>query len=272
MDAIEPTGRRSKLKLDKPPAKLIKSNVPWFDELVADENTGTRETGIPTEDCWIILAGAPGHGKTTLGIALLDGFGKNPHVETEFIDFESGEHRTKKTFERVGQRFIETYSDNPKWNVIEHIDNEAERLHKLGRTYVVLIDSYDYLTDEDSLAKLKKVAEDLQACKKRHTNLVLITINHETKQRKVAGPMQLQRKCDVVVHVSKETEEFRVLTFPKNRLTTDETPERVKIYMEKGKGLFRSVEPDFITDNPLIQGFRKLGGFLNNAFAKKPTE
>lgn len=253
--------RSAKLKLSDKEPDVLPSNVPFFDAIVAEKTKAG--TGVPTNS-WIILAGLPGSGKTSLGIQLLNGFGQNPNVETLHWDKEAGEFRTNKSYKDLHVTHIQEYDELTK-DILPVLEARIKKLATEGKILVALLDSFDALVEDDSHDVQKKISEQLRDWRRDYKNFILITVNHMNKQKQVAGVSQVQRNCDVVLLITKDkkTSKFRRVTIPKNRFTVDDSADELKLTLDPKQGIVESKEPDFVTDNPIVQGFRSLGRFVD---------
>ncbi len=241
------------LKFNHSEPTLIPSHTP-LDSLIRE--TKGDEQGWPTS-MWVSFSGKPGALKTTLGLQVLNGLGMNPGVYTQWIDREMESYRCKQMYDRLGLSYISELDTN---NVIggallKSILGRAKELQQEKKSYIVLVDSWNYLCESVSTTHQRVVAEQLRASRESCPNMIILTINHLTKSGSISGPAEVQRNPDILLHMER-IGDF-VYTHPlKNRVVAEDAPSHLKFSITS-QGLVPTTEPDFISNNPLVQLWRK---------------
>lgn len=235
---------------DKRPS-IHKSNVAWFD----------MKFGLPNQEgmpfgTWIIFSGPPGSSKTTNALVVADGFGQNPDVEWHHYDSEMGQALTEHFYKDLG--IVPDYyeSEPDPLYLIEKIIRRAKVLELEKKSLVVVIDSFKMLGY--SLKALQEAALAINSSRKENKNLLWITINHMNKSKQIEGPANVVQLCDTLITTGKRGP-FRYLSASaKNRYEIPGAPETIKLTKSQNKKPQVSLEPDFISESPIVVGARNL--------------
>ncbi len=189
----------------------------------------------------ILIAGAPGVGKSTLLLKILS------HLRTVYV---SGEESGEQILQRAVRLQVDTSkllfsSDNEVLGILSALeDNKADY-------DVVVIDSIQtvYSSSIDasmgSVSQIKESASKIVEWAKRSHTIVVI-VGHITKDGDIAGPKTLEHLVDCVLYLEGEPQSsFRILRAHKNRFgATDE----VGIFEMKETGIEEVDKPSVLID------------------------
>lgn len=231
----------------------------WFSTMVLE--TSSKGQGLP-DSSWVMLSGAPGSGKTTVGMVLLDYLIGQDRVEGLYINEEmtaekreSMQNALKCEHLNGGHADIHDLLDKGAFQQV--LLDHAERAAEDGYTLVILIDSLQSFYNPTSNASAIKLAQFLEQLKKNYP-VIILTVGHLTKSRSFAGPALFQQACEVRVDVSKDASGFFHLdTSIKNRYYNPKGQAQVKL-ARTDQGLVPSSEPDFISNNKIVSSLREL--------------
>lgn len=245
---------KTKLTIETNPPEILLSNLSFIDALMGQ--TVDDKQGIPF-GIWISLSGRPGTCKSTLGLQILEGFGMHSDVETLWIDREMDSWMCHSLYNRLGLTNISILDvdSNCGDTLLDSIYQRATNLAAVGKKLVVLMDSWLFLCNEQTIKAQRELAEKLRANRDKYKNVIFITINHLTKTGAIGGPAEVQQKPDVLLSLVKK-DNFIYLSAPKNRIVAPHAPDVIKL-LATDKGLVESQEPDFISTNPMVKLWRK---------------
>lgn len=184
---------------------------------------------------YIVLAGEPGSGKTTISTQLiirLSSAGK----KVAYVSGEESEAQTRMRFERLGADFGAYPLPISNETSVERI---CEAIEGHGFDFVV-VDSIQTLFSEGvpgapgSVSQVRECAHKLLKVAKDSGSSVLL-IGHVTKDGDMAGPRTLEHMVDVVLAFEGDrAEQHRMLRSAKNRFgSTDE----IAVFEMTGTGL-----------------------------------
>jgi predicted ATP-dependent serine protease len=230
---------------------VLKSHVEWWDDIIGVETT--HGVGTPGGS-WINISGVPGAGKSLFCIQILDGFAHNRRAYTDYFDFENGKQTLLRYMKLMGSTKIHNIVEASAEHLLGRIRIKAQECLDKKIMYVLVIDSINEC--EPNLTKARQLSEELLQIVKKFPNIIVITVAHLTKGKKVlAGPAEFSRRssCNLLIE---NMDVFRVLNQTKNRFSTGKS-DPIKLMITKGEGWSRSTEPDFITKNPVVQFVRK---------------
>jgi len=189
----------------------------------------------------ILIAGAPGVGKSTLLLKILS------HLRTVYV---SGEESGEQILQRAERLQVDTSkllfsSDNEVMGILSALQDNA------GDYDVVVIDSIQTVYSSSieasmgSVSQIKESASKIVEWAKRNHTIVII-VGHITKDGDIAGPKTLEHLVDCVLYLEGEPQSsFRILRAHKNRFgATDE----VGIFEMKETGIEEVDKPSVLID------------------------
>lgn len=232
---------------------VLPSHTEWWDKIIGEQVGDTFGT---SGGVWINISGVPGSGKTLILLDVLNGFAQNKNCVVDHFDFETGRNRLVKYLKLVGSTNIHNMLGGVPQAVLPRMTRMIQECADQNKFYIASIDSLNEFTHND-VKEARKVAEALHKLRE-HPNFILFSIAHLMKGRKaiMAGPAQFARLSDVNMMIN-VMDVYRIVSTPeKNRLSTGNN-EPVKLYLKAGEGWQESAEPDFITNNGIVQFFRK---------------
>lgn len=178
---------------------------------------------------YILLAGEPGVGKSTLALHICRSFCEN----NKKVLYISGE----ESYNQVMNRICRVNNSLDSMEFVNDTNLESIELVMMGYDLVV-IDSAQTLISEEyanpgSPTTVRFVASRImEVCKKN--NITTLLIGHSTKDGNIAGPQTLSHLVDVVAYLEAGDNGIRMLRTYKNRFgNTDE----VGIFMMEEDGL-----------------------------------
>lgn len=211
---------------------------------------------------YILLAGEPGIGKSTLVLEMAFKLAKNNKIL--YVSGEESPEQIKARAERIGE-----IPDNIYVLSLPSLESIIE-ISKEYKPDILIIDSMQTLYTEkleqppSSVAQIKECGAKLLRFTKR-TGIITFIIGHITKLGDIAGPKILEHMVDIVLLIEGDKNTgFRILRAQKNRFgPTDE----IGLFEMTEKGLI-PVSPDTLiqlhkeglpigsTISPVIEGSR----------------
>ena len=187
----------------------LKSGITEFDRVVG---------GGLVSGSFILCAGEPGIGKSTLLLNLLCAYAKS--LASEKMLYVSGEESTTQVGARAKRLGVKNENililNEILWQTVEKTLNKH-------RPKVLIIDSIQTMISNEvesipgSPTQMKEMAFQLMNYAKKN-DVVCIIIGHITKEGSIAGPKLLEHIVDVVLTIEGESKsENRVLRCSKNR-------------------------------------------------------
>jgi DNA repair protein RadA/Sms len=169
-----------------------------------------------TGGSFVLLAGEPGLGKSTVGLQLLRSiYAKNQNL-CLYISAEESLFELARRAERLGI---------PKQVTLLQ-SNSFEQIHQAilqSQPSIVVLDSVqtfysgELSSSPGSVMQVSYLASELLNISKNY-NITIILIGHVTKDGQIAGPKTLEHLVDSVIMLEKsEVSGFRTMTFTKNR-------------------------------------------------------
>jgi DNA repair protein RadA/Sms len=222
-------------------------------EVSASEHDRTS-TGIPELDrvlggglvpgSYIILAGVPGAGKTTVATQAIISLA-SAGVKTAYVSGEESEAQARMRFERLGADFGAYPLPISSESGVERV---CEAIEANGYDFVV-VDSIQTMISEGlpgrpgSITQVAECGDRLRATAKS-TGTTILLVGQVTKDGDMAGPRLLEHMVDVVLQFEGERDEqMRVLRAVKNRFgSTDE----IGVFEMTGQGLEGIPDPSSI--------------------------
>jgi len=198
----------------------------------------------------ILLAGAPGIGKSTLALQTLGQLVKKG-LKVLYVSGEESTSQIKLRAERLD------ISNNTNLfllteNSLEHIIKAIEKIE----AKIVVIDSVQTMFTQSlssapgSVSQIREVASHLVRIAK-NSEVVMIIIGHVTKEGIIAGPKLLEHMVDTVLYFEGEKEHpYRMLRAIKNRFgSTNE----IGVFEMEEKGLIEVRNPSefFLSERPI---------------------
>lgn len=228
-------GQREKKKavklseLKKDQRERVASGVGEFDRVLGG---GFISGGV------VLLAGAPGVGKSTLLLQVAGKLGKK-----ETVVYVSGEESDSQIIERANRLGI--VSDNLYFLAQTDIDLALSELADTEPSFAIFDSAQTFTTDDldagaGSPSQVKEVAARINQFAKTQGIPAILT-GHVTKSYAIGGPKTLEHMVDVVLFFEGERySQFRVLRAVKNRFgSTGE----VGVFEMKKKGLEEVDDP-----------------------------
>jgi DNA repair protein RadA/Sms len=184
--------------------------------------------GIPA-DSVTVLGGAPGAGKSTLALQLIDGVSAQSPYESLYVAAEESDAQIRDRAVRLGLKHISKIRLAPLSTI-----GDTSLLSLLeGRNFsIVVIDSISGLTDNqaeqvDIVKALKPYAEKY--------SVPFIILSHITKEGDIAGAMALQHAGDISLMLTKwDEDESGLAHFPDDNNVFKVTEVR-RLYTEKSR-------------------------------------
>lgn len=179
----------------------------------------------------ILLAGAPGCGKSTLSLHIASKMAQNGK-KVLYITGEETAAQVASRAVRIGAAKTEDDNDGLGDNLYllaeGNLQNALQQIVDIRPDFLV-VDSVQTLLSEESegsvgsITQVKEVATDITNAAKR-LNIPTIIIGHVTKEGSIAGPRVVEHLVDVVLFFeSSEDSPLRMLRGVKNRYgSTDE--------------------------------------------------
>jgi len=167
----------------------------------------------------IILAGAPGVGKSTLLTQLIKSIETSQKLaEILYVCGEESPSQVKLRADRMqlsaGNTLILSETD---------VDNIIATIQAHKKLTLIIVDSIQTLTSSDLTGAAGSIGQ-LRACTHKLTNLAksigvpVILVGHITKEGAVAGPKILEHVVDTVLYLEGDSQHlFRMLNTTKNR-------------------------------------------------------
>ncbi len=165
----------------------------------------------------ILLSGAPGVGKSTFAVMLMESL-ENANIL--YISGEESPSQLKLRFDRLG------FSGNT--NILAY-PNIEDIIDQLNDNYdMIIIDSIQTINSNEgkgvsgSPTMVKYILGELSSQTKKR-DIPVIIIGHITKDGSIAGPKTLEHMVDSVFIIEKAENEMRIIKSIKNRFgSTDE--------------------------------------------------
>jgi len=160
-----------------------------------------------------LVGGAPGVGKSTLLLALLNGLNK----KVLYVSAEETLSQIKQRAERIGLKTNDQILFLSENNVGE-IDGA---INSTGAE-IAIIDSIQTVYEESvsgasgSITQVREAAQYFQRIAKER-NIAILLVGHITKGGDIAGPKLLEHIVDCVIRLDRESDTIRVLSSSKNR-------------------------------------------------------
>lgn len=211
-------------------AKPLATNIIEFDRVLGG---GFIPGGV------ILLAGAPGVGKSTLLLQVAGKVGKRKPVV--YLSGEESDSQIVTRAERLG-----IASDHLYFLSQTDIDLALSELAETERLALIILDSVQALTTDEvdaasgSPSQVKEVATRLTRFAKEK-NIPAVMTGHITKTYAIGGPKTLEHLVDAVLFFEGEkASQFRILRAIKNRFgSTSE----VGVFEMKKEGLVEVSDP-----------------------------
>lgn len=212
------------------PVPKLKAGIEEFDRVLGG---GFIPGGV------ILLAGAPGVGKSTLLLQVAGKVGKRQPVV--YVSGEESDSQIVSRAERLGLA-----SDHLYFLSQTDIDLALSELAETERLALIILDSVQALTTDEvaaasgSPSQVKEVATRLTRFAKEK-NIPAVMTGHITKTYAIGGPKTLEHVVDAVLFFEGERfSQFRVLRAIKNRFgSTSE----VGVFEMKKEGLVEVSDP-----------------------------
>jgi DNA repair protein RadA/Sms len=214
------TPQEQKTQSQKPPAANV-INLKQINERNLDRlSTGLAECdrvlgGGLMPDSFVLLAGEPGIGKSTLVAQLAGHLAKKQPVL--YVSGEESAHQVKERLERltIDPGSIGFLNETN----VEKIVATAEE----AKPVVLIVDSiqtiysFNLPSEAGSVSQIRASAVKLLELAKQKS-VAVILIGHITKDGSVAGPKSLEHIVDTVLYLESETQhDYRLLRASKNR-------------------------------------------------------
>lgn len=179
----------------------------------------------------ILLAGAPGCGKSTLSLHVASNMAQSGR-KVLYITGEETEAQVASRAVRIGAASSSAEENNLGSNLLllseSNLQNALQQIVDIRPDFLV-VDSVQTLLSEESegsigsITQVKEVATDITSAAKR-LNIPTVIIGHVTKDGSIAGPRVIEHLVDVVLFFeSSEDSPLRMLRGVKNRYaSTDE--------------------------------------------------
>jgi len=185
-----------------------------------------------------LLSGAPGIGKSTLLLKIIDSISKEH--KSAYISTEESSKQIKQRYNRLNlnQEFV-----------IDNLKNVHEIFNKYKNFDFLILDSINELYIEDSGVKggtsqLKEITSTLMKLSKEF-NTTIIIIGQVVKDGSIAGPKNMEHMVDTILFFDKydTSNKYRVIYSNKNRFgKTDE----MVIFEMKESGLEEIENPSLL--------------------------
>jgi DNA repair protein RadA/Sms len=198
---------------------------------------------------YVVLAGEPGAGKTTLSTELLIHLSALKH-KVAYISGEESEAQARMRFERLGARLGQQELLISTETSVERVCQAIE-----GNGFdLVVVDSIQTMFSESvpgapgSVSQVRESGQQLMRSAKETGTSVLL-VGQVTKGGDMAGPRTLEHMVDVVLAFEGDRrEQYRILRSVKNRFgSTDE----IGVFEMTGSGLKGISDPSelFVSDH-----------------------
>lgn len=213
-------------------SQRLKTGVHEFDRVLGGG-------GVPGEV--ILMAGAPGVGKSTLLLKVLS------QLRIVYISGEESAQQVKHRAERIGVNTASIHfsSDSEVGGLISALESNRDSFD------MVVIDSIQTVyssTIDSSMGSVSQIKESAVRFVEfaKNSGKILIIVGHITKDGDIAGPKTLEHLVDCVVYLEGEKQShFRILRAHKNRFgPTDE----VGIFEMRETGLEQVEKPSTLID------------------------
>jgi DNA repair protein RadA/Sms len=161
----------------------------------------------------ILVAGAPGVGKSTMLLAMLAGVKR----KILYVSAEETLSQIKQRAERIGL----TGAANVLFLGANNVEAIDDAMIESG-SEIVIIDSIQTVYNETvpgasgSITQVREAAQFFQKVAKER-NIAILLVGHITKGGDIAGPKLLEHIVDCVVRLDRESDSIRVLSASKNR-------------------------------------------------------
>ncbi|PIN93159.1 DNA repair protein RadA [Candidatus Pacearchaeota archaeon CG10_big_fil_rev_8_21_14_0_10_31_24] len=205
------------------------ANTPEQKTVSIDKSTQLKRVKISIKeinDClgggivkgsFILLAGDPGIGKSTLVLQLACSIDENPSSSVLYV---AGEESPEQIGTRISR--LKLNADKLQFLANVSIKNIISSIKK-NKPSLVIIDSIQTISDENveglpgNINQIKSCASQLFQIAKQE-NIPIIIIGHVTKEGSAAGPQTLAHMVDVVLYLEGDKfHEHRLLRSTKNR-------------------------------------------------------